>query len=163
MTLKLQTDYKRAFKGADIRGIYPTEIDEESVYFLARAFVEEFKYKKIVVARDMRLSTPSLHQAFLKGVTDSGASVIDIGLVHSPALYFASATMDLPGVMITASHSPKQYNGMKLVHAQAIPLTEEFGLGQLRRRIEKGKFASGVKPVMEWQGYCYHCFKKNSR
>lgn len=146
MAIKLQTDYELAFKGADIRGIYPTEIDEELVYFIARAFVEEFKYKKLVVARDMRLSTPGLHEAFLKGVTDSGASVIDIGLVHSPALYFASATMDLPGVMITASHSPKQYNGLKLVHAQAIPLTEQFGLGQLRRRIKKGKFGAGIKP-----------------
>ncbi|MFT7644874.1 MAG: phosphomannomutase [Candidatus Paceibacteria bacterium] len=144
--MKLQADYNRAFKDADIRGIYPAEIDEELAYFIARAFIEEFKYKKVVVARDMRLSTPALHQAFLKGATDSGASVIDIGLVHSPALYFASGTMDLPGVMITASHSPKQFNGMKLVHAQAIPLTEQLGLGKLRRRIEKGKFSAGVKP-----------------
>lgn len=145
MTMTLQADYKRAFKDADIRAIYPTEIDEELVYFVARAFVEEFGYKKILVARDMRLSTPALHEAFLKGATDSGATVIDIGLVHSPALYYASGTMDLPGVMITASHSPKQYNGLKLVHAEAIPLTEKNGLGKLRRRIEKGKFINAKK------------------
>lgn len=145
MTMTLQADYKRAFKDADIRGIYPTEIDEELAYFVARAFVEEFKYKKILVARDMRLSTPQLYEAFLKGATDSGAAVVDIGMVHSPALYFASGTMNLPGVMITASHSPKEYNGMKLVHAQAIPLTEKNGLGKIRRRIEAGKFVSGVK------------------
>ncbi len=144
--MKLQADYKRAFKDADIRAVYPTEIDEELVYFVARAFVEEFKYKKILVARDMRLSTPVLHEAFLKGATDSGASVVDIGQVHSPALYYASGTMDLPGVMITASHSPKQYNGLKLVHAQAIPLTEKSGLGKIRRRIEKGKFVDAKKP-----------------
>lgn len=146
MTMKLQADYRRAFKDADIRAIYPTEIDEELVYFVARAFVEEFKYKKIVVARDMRLSTPVLHEAFLKGAADSGADVVDIGQVHSPALYFASGTMDLPGVMITASHSPKQYNGLKLVHAQAIPLTEKCGLGKIRRRIEQGKFTDAKKP-----------------
>ncbi|MCB9815354.1 phosphomannomutase/phosphoglucomutase [Candidatus Nomurabacteria bacterium] len=145
MKMKLQADYRRAFKEADIRGIYPTEIDEELVYFVARAFVEEFGYKKIIVARDMRLSTPQLHEAFLKGASDSGASVVDVGMVHSPALYFASGTMNLPGVMITASHSPKEFNGMKLVHAQAIPLTEQSGLGKLRRRIEKGKFVDGKK------------------
>jgi len=144
--MKLKADYNRAFKDADIRGIYPTEIDEELVYFVARAFVEEFKYKKLLVARDMRLSTPALHQAFIRGAIDSGAAVVDIGQVHSPGLYFASGTMNLPGVMITASHSPKEFNGMKLVHAQAIPLTERFGLGQLRRRFEKGKFAAGLRP-----------------
>ncbi|MCA9356835.1 phosphomannomutase/phosphoglucomutase [Candidatus Nomurabacteria bacterium] len=145
MTMNLKADYKRAFKDADIRGIYPTEIDEELAYFVARAFVEEFSYSKIVVARDMRLSTPALHEAFVKGANDSGASVVDIGMVHSPALYFASATLNLPGVMITASHSPKEYNGMKLVHAGAIPLTEKSGLKAVRKRIEKGVFASEVK------------------
>ncbi len=145
MPITLQADYKRAFKDADIRGIYPTEIDDELVYFIGRVFVEEFKYKKIVVARDMRLSTPALHEAFIKGATDAGAAVVDIGLVHTPALYFAAGTMDLPGVMITASHSPKQFNGLKLVHAGAVPLTEKSGLGALRRRIEKGKFVDAEK------------------
>lgn len=144
--MTLQADYRRAFKDADIRGIYPTEIDEELVYFVARAFVEEFKYKKVIVACDMRLSTPQLHEAFVKGATDSGASVIDIGQVHTPAMYYASGTMKLPGVMITASHSPKEYNGLKLVFPGAIPFTEANGLGKIRRRIEKGKFAAGVKP-----------------
>ena len=145
MTMILQADYKRAFKDADIRGVYPTEIDDELVYFVARAFVEEFSYKKVVVARDMRISTPGLYDAFIKGANDSGATVVDIGLVHTPALYYASGTMDLPGVMITASHSPKQFNGLKLVHAGSIPLTESHGLKSVRRRIEKGKFAADLK------------------
>jgi phosphomannomutase len=145
MTMTLQADYMRAFKDADIRGIYPTEIDEELAYLIARAFVEEFKYSKIIVARDMRLSTQVLYEAFLKGATDSGATVVDIGMVHTPALYFASGSMNLPGVMITASHSPKQYNGFKLVHAGAIPLTEKAGLGKIRNRIEKGKFIDAEK------------------
>ncbi len=143
--MKLQADYMRAFKPADIRGIYPTEIDDELVYFVARAFVEEFGYKKLVVGRDMRISSPALYDAFIKGVNDSGADVIDVGMVHSPALYYASGTMDLPGVMITASHSPKDFAGLKLIHAQAIPLTESTGLGKLRKRIEKGNFAAGRK------------------
>lgn len=146
MTMTLQAAYQRAFKDADIRGIYPTEIDEEVAYFVARAFVEEYKYTKVLVARDMRLSTPQLHESFVKGVVDSGASVIDLGMVHTPVLYYASGTMDLPGVMITASHSPKEYNGLKLVFPKAIPLTEKNGLGKIRRRMEKGKFMAGTKP-----------------
>jgi len=145
MKLELKTDYLRAFKEADIRGIYPTEIDEQLVYFLARAFVEEFNYKKVLVARDMRESSPVLHAAFIKGVTDSGADVVDIGLIHSPGLYFASATLQLPGVMITASHSPRKYNGLKLVYPDAIPLTETDGLKTLRQRMEKGKFVDAQK------------------
>lgn len=146
MTMTLQANYMRAFKPADIRGMYPTEIDDELVYFVARAFVEEFGFKKVVVGRDMRLSSPALYDAFVKGVNDSGADVVDIGMVHSPAVYYASGTMNLPGVMITASHSPKDFAGLKLVYAQAIPLTESTGLGKIRRRIEKGKFAAGLKP-----------------
>jgi phosphomannomutase len=146
MKLDLQANYQRAFKGADIRGVYPTEIDDELVYFLARAFVEEFGYKKVVVARDMRESSPGLHAAFVKGANDSGADVVDIGLIHSPGLYFASATLDLPGVMITASHNPREYNGLKLVYPQAIPLTEVDGLKQMRVRLEKGVFVDAPKP-----------------
>lgn len=143
--MNIAADYSRAFKDADIRGVYPTEIDDELVYFIGRAFVEEFQYKKLVVGRDMRIHSPALHNAFIKGATDSGASIIDIGLVHSPALYYASGKMDVPGVMITASHSPKEYHGLKLVHAQAIPLTEKSGLGAIRRRIEKGKFTDAKR------------------
>jgi len=145
MKLELQADYSRAFKPADIRGIYPTEIDEELVYFIGRAFVEEFKYKKLVVGRDMRVHSEALQDAFVKGATDSGASIVDVGLVHSPAVYYASGSMDLPGVVITASHSPKEYHGLKLIHAEAIPLTEKTGLGKIRRRIEKGKFVDADK------------------
>jgi len=145
MKINLQADYKRAFKDADIRGVYPTEIDDELVYFIARAFVEEFNYKKIIVGRDMRLSTPALFDAFVKGATDAGSDIIDIGLVHSPALYYASGTMNLPGLMITASHSPKEFNGLKLVHQGAVPLTEQYGLGKIRSRIEKGKFIDAKK------------------
>lgn len=145
MPTTLHAQYRRAFKDADIRGLYPKEIDEELAYFVARAFVEEFGYQQIVVGCDMRLSTPALREAFVKGATDSGAAVVDIGLVTSPMLYFASATMDLPGVMITASHSPKQYNGLKLVHAQAIPLTERQGLRAVRKRMEQMRFAESAQ------------------
>ena len=146
MKLNLRADYTRAFKEADIRGVYPTEIDDELVYFIARAFIEENSYKKVLVCRDMRLSSDALRDAFVKGATDSGAEVVDIGLFHSPGLYFASGSLDLPGVMITASHSPKEYNGLKLVRAGAIPLTETDGLRLIRKRIERGVFTDAIQP-----------------
>lgn len=134
-----------AFKEADIRGVYPAEINEEMVYLIARAFVERSQYKKVVVARDMRLSSPVLRDAFVQGATDAGASVIDLGLTTTPMLYFASGSMSLPGVMITASHSPKDHNGLKLVMPGAIPLTEKTGLKDIRTRISKGRFAPDAK------------------
>lgn len=140
MPIHISADYTKAFRDADIRGIYPTEIDEEATYLIARAFVDEYGLKKVVVARDMRLSSPALHAAFLKGVTDAGADVVDLGLATTPMLYFASGTMKLPGVMITASHNPKEYNGLKLVLPGAIPLTEAHGLKAVRKRMAKGVF-----------------------
>lgn len=140
MTMKISADYKSAFKQVDIRGVYPTEVSDEVAYLVARSFVEEYDLKKVLVARDMRLSSPALFTAFAKGATDAGAHVIDLGLVHTPVLYYASGSMKLAGVMITASHSPKNQNGLKLVLPGAIPLTEDFGLKQIRRRMEKGIF-----------------------
>lgn len=134
----LPAAYERAFKDADIRGVYPTEINEYLAYAVARAFVEEFSYTTLVVGCDMRLSTPLIHAAFIAGVRDAGASVIDLGLVATPQLYFASGSLQLPGVMITASHSPKEYNGLKLVHADAVPLTKRNGLTQIQKRVKKG-------------------------
>jgi phosphomannomutase len=146
MTMKISADSKNAFKSVDIRGVYPTEVNDELVYLIARSFVEEYSLKKVLVARDMRLSSPALFTAFASGANDAGADVIDLGLVHTPALYFASGSMKLAGVMITASHSPKNQNGLKMVLGGAIPLTENFGLKQIRKRIEKGIFKEVKKP-----------------
>jgi len=145
MPIKISADYLNAFKPTDIRGVYPKEIDEEVVYLIARSFVEEYKHKTVLVARDMRLSSAALYEAFCKGVNDAGADVVDLGLVPTPVLYFASGTLKLPGVVITASHSPKEYNGLKLVLAGAVPLTENFGLKQIRKRLEKAAFIEVVK------------------
>ncbi len=146
MPIHISADYTKAFRDADIRGVYPTEIDEEVTYLIARAFVDEYNHKEVIVVRDMRLSSPALHAAFVKGVTDAGANVIDLGLATTPMLYYASGTMMLPGVAITASHNPKEYNGLKLVLPGAIPLTEAHGLKAVRRRMEKGVFVEVKKP-----------------
>tara|TARA_B100000745_G_C20144809_1_gene392555 strand:- start:843 stop:2237 length:1395 start_codon:yes stop_codon:yes gene_type:complete len=136
----LPKDYSRAFKPADIRGVYPEQIDEKVAYAVARGFVEEFGYKKLVVGYDMRLSTPALRKAFVQGARESGASVVDIGMVRSPMLYFASGHLKLPGAVITASHSPADYNGIKLVHTEAVPLTAETGLDAIKQRVAAGNF-----------------------
>ena len=136
------TAYERAFKDADIRGVFPDEINEYLAYSVARAFVEEFSYQTVVVGCDMRLSTPVMQAAFILGIRDAGAAVIDLGLVATPQLYFASGSLTLPGVMITASHSPKEYNGLKLVHADAVPLTKRNGLIQIKKRVKKGVWQS---------------------
>lgn len=154
-----QADFKKAFKDADIRGVYPTEIDERVVYATARAFVEEFKYKKIVVGYDMRLSTPSLKHEFIQGARDGGASVIDIGMVRSPMLYFVSGHLKLPGAVITASHSPAEYNGIKLVAPEAVPLTGKTGLDRIQTRLERGTF----KKTRRRGGYKERSFRREYR
>ncbi len=136
MKYELPADFVLAFKDADVRGVFPNEINAGLAYFIARSFVDEFGYKKLVVGCDMRVSSPELKEAFIAGAREAGANVVDVGLVATPQLYFASGSLNLPGVMITASHSPKDYNGLKLVHAQAVPLTKRNGLSQILKRIK---------------------------
>lgn len=143
--MKLPLHYKASFKDADIRGVFPFEINEAVASLVARAFVEIFSYTTVVVGCDMRLSSPQLHKAFIDGVRQAGANVIDVGLVATPQLYFASGSLNLPAVMITASHSPKEYNGMKLVHAGAIPLTKRNGLAQILKLVTRNKFLDATQ------------------
>lgn len=133
----LPVDYKKAFKDADIRGWYGSEIDEIVAYRVAQAFVVEFSLSQVLVGRDMRLSSPALRDAFVAGVVSAGATVIDLGLVTTPMLYFASGSQSLPGVMITASHNPAGYNGLKLIMPGAIPLTNATGLKAIEQHIAK--------------------------
>lgn len=109
------------FREYDIRGIYPSELDENIAYTLGVAVSKFLNQKEIVVGRDGRVSSPSLHKYFVKGVIDSGLDVIDIGLVSTPIFYFACLTMQKKGVMITASHNPKEYNGFKICDEKALP------------------------------------------
>lgn len=136
----LPPDFARAFKPADIRGVYPTEINEELAYRAARAFVTLYKLSALVVGRDMRASSDALHDAFVRGALDEGASVTDLGLVDTPAVYFASGSYQRYGVMITASHNPKEYNGFKLVKSGAIPLTDTDGLDAIQTLVAQNAF-----------------------
>ena len=116
------------FKAYDIRGVYPGEINEDAAQAIGAAFVAYLKAKRIAVGRDMRLSSPSLAAAFIAGATLQGADVVDYGMIATDMLYFAVARDGHDGgVQITASHNPKQYNGMKMVRREAFPLSGDEG------------------------------------
>jgi phosphomannomutase len=124
------------FKAYDVRGLYPQEINEEGARLIGRGFVAYLKAKRIAVARDMRVSSPSLAGAFIDGARQQGADVVDYGMMATDMLYFAVARDKHDGgAMITASHNPKQYNGIKLVREEAFPLSGDSGIGDIRDMI----------------------------
>jgi phosphomannomutase len=128
----------KVFKAYDVRGIYPDELDEEGAYAIGRAYVEQFEPRRIAVGRDMRLSAPAMAEAVMAGVTDAGADVLDLGLVGTEMVYFAVGELGLDGgIAVTASHNPKQYTGMKIVRAGALPVGGESGLLDIRERALK--------------------------
>jgi phosphomannomutase len=124
------------FKAYDIRGLYPAELDETAARLAGRAFVAYLRARKIGVGRDMRLSSPALAHAFIEGATAQGADVVDYGMLGTDMLYFAVCRDGLDGgAQITASHNPKDYNGMKLVGREAIPLSGDAGISDMREMI----------------------------
>jgi len=124
------------FKAYDVRGVYPSEINEEGARAIGAAFVAFLRAKRIAVGRDMRLSSPALAAAFIDGATSRGADVVDYGMIATDMLYFAVARdAHDGGVQITASHNPKQYNGMKMVRKEAFPLSGDEGLAEIRQMI----------------------------
>ena len=124
------------FKAYDVRGLYPEEVNEEVARAIGAGFVAYLKAKRIAVGRDMRLSSPALAAAFITGATAQGCDVVDYGMIPTDMLYFAVATDGLDGgVQVTASHNPKQYNGMKMVRHGAFPLSGEEGLAEIREMI----------------------------
>jgi phosphomannomutase len=125
----------KAFKAYDVRGLYPSELDEAGAYAIGRAYVDQFAATRIAVGRDMRLSSPSMAEAVRTGAADAGADVLDLGLVGTEMLYFAVGELELDGgIMVTASHNPKEYTGMKIVRAGALPVGGESGLLDVRDR-----------------------------
>ena len=125
----------KVFKAYDVRGIHPTELDEDGAYAIGRAYVEVFGPRRIAVGRDMRVSSPSMAAALIRGVTEAGADVLDLGLVGTEMVYFAVGELDLDGgVAVTASHNPKEYTGMKIVRRGALPVGGDSGLLEIRDR-----------------------------
>jgi phosphomannomutase len=130
------------FKAYDIRGLSPSELNPLLARRIGMAFVDYLQAKNIAIGRDMRDTSPDLAQAFIEGARARGASVVDIGMVSTDMLYFAVASRSLDGgAMLTASHNPKQYNGIKLVRQGAIALSGDAGIKEVREG------ALGAEPV----------------
>jgi phosphomannomutase len=121
------------FKAYDVRGLYPSEVNEDAARQIGRAFVHYLKAHRIAVSRDMRISSPSVAQAFIDGAMAQGADVVDYGMMGTDMLYFAVARdAHDGGVQITASHNPKEYNGIKMVGREAFPLSGDAGINDIR-------------------------------
>ncbi|HET8652599.1 MAG TPA: phosphomannomutase/phosphoglucomutase [Gaiellaceae bacterium] len=144
----------KVFKAYDVRGIYSGELDEDGAYAIGRAYVEQFEPRKIAVGRDMRLSAPAMAAAFIRGASEAGADVLDLGLVGTEMVYFAVGELGLDGgAEITASHNPKEYTGIKIVRRGALPVGGESGLLDIRDRAMALGDASGGQTPGQVQEY----------
>jgi phosphomannomutase len=141
------TLHPEIFGAYDIRGVYPETLDENAAYAIGRAMVRFLAVPQVAVGRDMRISSPALAEAIIRGITDQGADAIDLGLTTTDELYFAVGKFGYPaGVMITASHNPGKYNGMKLCRADAVALSADTGLYQIRDIALAGDFGEPTPP-----------------
>jgi phosphomannomutase len=124
------------FKAYDVRGLYPSEVNEDAARLIGRGFVSYLNATRIGVSRDMRLSSPSVAAAFIDGARSQGADVVDYGMMGTDMMYFAVARDGHDGgAQITASHNPKEYNGIKLVRREAFPLSGDAGISEIRDMI----------------------------
>jgi phosphomannomutase len=131
----------RSFKAYDVRGRIPDELNPDAVYRIARAYAAWLKPRKVAVGRDIRQSSEEFASALTSGLAESGVDVIDIGLCGTECVYFATATLGLDGgIMVTASHNPRDYNGLKFVREQAKPVSGDTGLQEIRALAEAGRF-----------------------
>jgi phosphomannomutase len=130
-------DLATIFKAYDVRGVVPDQLDDDVARRIGAAFARWAGAPRIAVGRDCRLSSPSLAAALTDGINSQGADVIDLGLVSTDLLYFVSGDLDVPGVAITASHNPPEYNGLKFCLAGASPVGEDTGLREIRALVER--------------------------
>ena len=139
-------DLQSIFKAYDIRGVYPDQLDEDAAARIGEGLVAFTGSDRILLGHDMRTSSDPLAAAFARGAGAAGATVVHVGEVSTDALYFASGKLDLPGVMITASHNPAQYNGFKPCGKQAAPIGSESGLDEIRKVAEAADGAPAAPP-----------------
>jgi phosphomannomutase len=143
--VKLKRD---AFKAYDIRGRVPEELNTEMAYRIGQVFCAVLSAQKVVVGRDIRLSSLPLATALIRGLTDAGCAVVDIGLCGTEQIYFATAHLALDGgIMITASHNPQDYNGLKLVRKGSRPISGDTGLRELEERVVAENFIPQIASV----------------
>jgi phosphomannomutase len=137
VTVSPVTDLSRIFKAYDVRGVVPDELDEDVARRIGAAFASWSSSPTIAVGHDCRLSSPDLAGAIRDGVTSQGADVIDLGLASTDLVYFASGSLDVAAVMLTASHNPPEWNGIKFCLAGAKPVGEDSGLAEIRALAER--------------------------
>src|ERR1700722_1495699 len=129
------------FKAYDVRGRIPDEINEDLAYDIGRAYAAFVKPKRVAVGYDIRLSSPQLAAALKRGLLDCGTDVLDIGLCGTEGSYFATFAEGLDGgIMVTASHNPPDYNGMKFVREQSRPISADTGLKDMQAAIAADQF-----------------------
>jgi phosphomannomutase len=134
------------FKAYDLRGRIPDELNEDVAYLVGRAYAQFLSARRVVVGRDIRLSSAALTDALCRGLTDSGVDVFDIGICGTEGVYFATFDGAYDGgIMVTASHNPADYNGMKFVREGSRPISADNGLQQIRALAESGEFPQPAK------------------
>jgi phosphomannomutase len=131
-------DLDRIFKAYDVRGVVPDELDASIARRIGAAFAVWTNLPAVLLGRDSRISSPELAAAITEGATSVGVNVVDLGLASTDLVYFASGSLDLPAVMLTASHNPKNYNGLKFCMPGARPVGEDSGLREIRAIVERG-------------------------
>ncbi|GAB1623835.1 phosphomannomutase [Agarivorans sp. B2Z047] len=137
-----------AFKAYDIRGKLPEQLNNDLSYRIGRAYADFLKPKKVAVGYDIRLSSPELAESVIKGLNDSGVEVLELGLVGTEEVYFATDHLNLDGgIMVTASHNPKDYNGMKLVKESAKPISGDSGLNEIKALVESANYSAPVESI----------------
>ncbi|MCD4694300.1 phosphomannomutase/phosphoglucomutase, partial [bacterium] len=162
----------KIFKAYDIRGIYKQDLDEKLAYELGLAFIYLMNKEKgdgkktIAVSGDARISTPSLKNSLIKGITDAGADVLDIGQLSTPSFYFGVSYFNCDGgIIVSASHNPKEWNGFKLTRDKAKPISGETGINELKKIISSKKALKStlkgevIKTDKTLEAHINHAFK----
>ena len=155
------------FKAYDIRGVYPDQLDESTARQVGRAFVDYLDARRIALGRDTRLSSPALAAAFVAGAASGGCEVLDLGIVGTDMLYYAVGSRDLEGgAMVTASHNPRQWNGIKLVRRGALALSGDSGIGEIKQAVLDGRYAEetqghgpAARALDVREEYAEHCIR----
>ncbi len=157
-------DFERTiFKAYDIRGIFPEQLNPDIAYRIGNALADYLKPKTIAVGRDMRISSNELHDMLICGIIDAGVDVVDLGLVSTDGMYFAVGKFDYDGgVMVTASHNPKEYNGFKICRRGAMPLSGQEGLDKIEEALEndtviKSSERGNIARKVITEDYAAHC------
>ncbi len=144
-------EFLSCFKAYDVRGVVPDELNPEIAYAIGRAYADSTGAKKVCIGYDIRLSGPDLYKALAKGLNEAGVDVVHLGLVGTEMVYFATAFYGYDGgIMITASHNPPEYNGLKMVREESRPISSDSGLNDIEKRaFEKNWERTGEGKIIE--------------